>query len=110
MTRMAVAALACDQRAIQLDPNFALGYWAVGDDYTSLGEVGRANEYITKAFQLREHTSALEKLMITGYYYQFVTGELDKAAQTFREEVESYPRDDGAYQSLAGVFAEQGQY
>ena len=30
-----------------------MGYRAVGADYTSLGEVGRASEYYTKAFQLR---------------------------------------------------------
>src|SRR5207249_5494303 len=47
------AALSHDQRAIQLDPNFAMGYLAVGGDYRSLGEIGRASEYFTKAFQLR---------------------------------------------------------
>src|SRR5271163_2951117 len=35
------AALPYAQRAIQLDPNFAMGYAAVGTDYFSLGEVGR---------------------------------------------------------------------
>jgi hypothetical protein len=34
-----------DQRAIELDPNFATGYWAVGIDYFGLGELGRASEY-----------------------------------------------------------------
>ncbi len=45
------AALPYDQRAIQLDPNFAIGYRVVGNDYSNLGELGRANEYFTKAFQ-----------------------------------------------------------
>ena len=39
------AALPYDQRAIELDPNFAMGYQSLGDDYTSLGEMGRASEY-----------------------------------------------------------------
>ena len=86
------AALPYDQRAIELDPNFAMGYWAVGTDYSSLGELGRASEYYTKAFQLREHASEREKLAITANYYRNVTGELDKAAQTYQEEIESYPR------------------
>jgi tetratricopeptide (TPR) repeat protein len=87
------AALPYHQRAIELDPNFAMGYLAVGSDYFSLGELGRASEYFTKAFQLREHASEREKLAITADYYQNVTGELDKAAQTYQEEIESYPRD-----------------
>jgi serine/threonine protein kinase/tetratricopeptide (TPR) repeat protein len=104
------AALPYDQRAIQLDPNFSMGYLAVGWDYENLGEVGRASEYFSKAFQLREHASEREKLAISADYYQNATGELDKAAQTYQEEIETYPREYVAYDSLAGVYASQGQY
>jgi eukaryotic-like serine/threonine-protein kinase len=103
------AALPYDQRAIDLDPNFAMGYLAVGDRYSSLAELGRARDYYTKAFQLREHASEREKLEITADYYQNVTGELDKAAQTLQEEIESYPRDYQAHVDLGNVYAEQGQ-
>jgi eukaryotic-like serine/threonine-protein kinase len=104
------AALPYDQRAIQLDPNFALGYVAVGTDYNSLSEVGRASEYFTKAFQLREHASEREKLAIAATYYRNVTGELDKAAQTWQEMIESYPRRTIAYINLGLVYGAQGQY
>ena len=103
------AALPNDQRAIQLDPNFAMGYWAMGDDYFSLAELGRANEYYTKAFQLREHASERERLAIAAIYY-LTTGELDKAVQTYQEQIESYPRSVMAYINLGVAFAEQGQY
>ena len=104
------AALPFHQRAIQLDPNFALGYDQLGLDYYDLSEVGRASEYFSKAFQLREHASEWEKLAIAADYYLNVTGELDKAAQTYEEWIESYPRDQGAYSSLGVVYASQGQY
>jgi len=38
------AALPYHQRAIQLDPGFAMGYEQVGNDYYGVGELGRANE------------------------------------------------------------------
>ncbi|MGA8676697.1 MAG: adenylate/guanylate cyclase domain-containing protein [Candidatus Acidiferrales bacterium] len=104
------AALPYQQRAIELDPNFAMGYWAVGSDYFGLSELGRANEYFTKAFQLREHTSEREKLAIAAAYYLNVTGELDKAAQTYQECIESYPRELVAYVNLGIVYGTQGQY
>ncbi len=104
------AALPYHQRAIELDPNFAMGYRAVGNDYFGLGELGRASDYYTKAFQLREHASEREKLLITANYYQNVTGELDKAAQTYQEEIESYPRVSAGYGSLGNVYNAQGQY
>ncbi len=106
----AAAALPYDQRAIQLDPNFAMGYWAVGGDYVILGELGRASEYFTKAFQLREHASEREKLNIAADYYRIATGELDKAAQTYQETIESYPRKSGAYGALGTVYGAQGHY
>ena len=98
------------QHAIELDPNFAMGNLAVGQMYASRGEPARATEYYAKAFQLREHASEWEKLSIAANYYQNVTGELDKAAQTYQEEIESYPRRYEAYGLLGLVFDQEGQY
>jgi len=104
------AALPYDQRAILLDPNFALAYDELGLDYTNLGEAGRAREYFSKAFQLRDNAGHWERLAIAADYYLNVTGELDKAAQIYREWIDSYPRDDQAHLSLGVVYAAQGQY
>jgi tetratricopeptide (TPR) repeat protein len=104
------AALPYYQRAIELDPSFAMAYRAVGLAYAYVGQRGRAIEYHTKAFQLREHASERERLSIEAAYYSNVTGELDKAAQVYQEEIESYPREARAYGDLATVYSEQGQY
>jgi eukaryotic-like serine/threonine-protein kinase len=98
------------QRAIELDPNFAMGFRALGDQYAGLGQLKRANNYYTKAFQLRDHASEREGLEITGLYYQWVTGELDKAAQTFQEEIDNYPPEPSAYANLGVVYGQLGQY
>jgi tetratricopeptide (TPR) repeat protein len=104
------AALPYYQRAIEFDPSFAMAYRAVGLAYAYVGQRGRAIEYHTKAFQLREHASERERLSIEAAYYSNVTGELDKAAQVYQEEIESYPREARAYGDLATVYSEQGQY
>jgi tetratricopeptide (TPR) repeat protein/predicted Ser/Thr protein kinase len=104
------AALPYNQRAIQLDPNFAMGHSAMGEAYFSLGQLGRAAEYYSEAFQLREHASEREKLSIAADYYSHVTGELEKAAQTYQESIESYPQDYRAYNLLGIVYSAQGQY
>ena len=105
-----VAALLDYQRALQLDPNFAMGYWAVAAGYAGLGEVGRANEDFTKAFELREHASEREKLLFSAAYYENVTGQLEKATQTYQEWIAAYPRDLTAHLDLGNAYAEQGQY
>ena len=54
--------------------------------------------------------SAAQELTITADYYSIATGELDKAAQTFQKEIESYPREPIAYNRLGIVFSLRGQY
>jgi eukaryotic-like serine/threonine-protein kinase len=103
-------ALPFDQRSVQLDPSFAMGDFAVGYDYFVLGEVGEASKFFTKAFELSTQVSEREKLTIAAAYYQSVTGELDKAAQIYKERIASYPRDYRAYLDLAIVYGQQGQY
>jgi eukaryotic-like serine/threonine-protein kinase len=104
------AALPYFQRAIELDPNFAICYMSMGAAYITLGQVERGSEYYTKAFRLREHASEREKLAITAHYYSDVTGELDKAAQTYQEEIENYPKLPNGYSDLSIVYELQGQY
>jgi serine/threonine protein kinase/Tfp pilus assembly protein PilF len=106
----AAQSLPYGQRAIELDPNFAMAYEAVGIHYYNLAEPARAGEYLAKAFQLRERASVRERLRITASYYSSVSGELDKAAAAYQEEIANYPRDIAAYNNLGIVFAEQGQY
>jgi len=98
------------QHAIQLDPNFATGYQAVGNAYYSMNELERASEYYTKAFGLREHASEREKMDISATYYGTVTGEQDKAAKVYQELIESYPRDAGRFNNLGIVYGMLGQY
>ncbi len=97
------------QHAVQLDPNFAMAYLAMGWYYFGLTEMGEADPYFTKAFDLREHASKLEKLKIAADYYMNVTGELDKAAQAYDELAASYPRSPDAY-VMNITYAAQGQY
>ncbi|MGC1448762.1 MAG: serine/threonine-protein kinase [Candidatus Sulfotelmatobacter sp.] len=96
-------------RAIQLDPNFAMAYQGAGRCYSNLGQPERASEYQIRAFQLREHASEWEKLIISADYYQFVTGELDKAAQTYRDLLAN-PRAFGVYGALGAIYSELGEY
>ena len=72
--------------------------------------LGRASEYQGKAFENRSHSSEREKLAIAADYYRFVTGELDKSAQTYQEWIENYPRDDAAYSALGITYASLAQY
>lgn len=80
----------------------------MGNAYYGMAEVGRASEYLTKAFQLRDHASERERLRIAANYYTDVTGEQEKAAQTYQRWIASYPRDPTAHNDLGAVYTTQG--
>jgi len=98
------------QHAIELDPNFAMAYLQLGIAYLNLSEPGRASDCYAKAYQLRERTSDWEELIVEANYYTYATGELDKAEHTFQEEIETYPRNMKAYDGLASVYQQMGEY
>jgi len=98
------------QRAVDLDPNFALAYAAMGSNYFGLNEGGRGAEIMRKAYDLREKVSERERFAIEGAYYFFATGELEKAAQTWELWQQTYPRDGSAYLNVGVVSAALGNW
>ncbi len=105
-----LAALPFYQHAVELDPSFARAIQSAGIAYSNLGQADRANEYLSRAFQQREHASEREKLMITAGYYLNGIGDLDKAAEAMREWEDSYPRDDIPTGNLGFLYCQKGQW
>jgi tetratricopeptide (TPR) repeat protein len=81
------------KKAIELDPNFAMAHAALGTCYGNLGEIAAAAEQSHLAFQLRDRVSDLERFYIESHYYQYATGDLEKATQVYTEWGQTYPRD-----------------
>jgi serine/threonine protein kinase/tetratricopeptide (TPR) repeat protein len=98
-------------RAIQLDPNFALAYLNAGEDYLNMAQPAKSAEYISRAFELQDHADARQRAQIATTYYYTVTGELNKVAQTYQNEIAIYSGERVvAYTNLSIVYSEQGQY
>ncbi len=98
------------KRAIELDPNFARAYAALGVVYYNIGETKLAVENFNKAYELRNRVSPRERLQIEEYYYGFVTGQLDKALDTGSEWVRTYPKDHTPHAILGVIYAQLGRY
>ena len=81
------------ERAISLDPNFAMAYAALGSSYGSEGESARAVSYLQKAYDRREQLSERERFYVSSHYEMNATGDLEKANQIFRMWAQRYPQD-----------------
>jgi tetratricopeptide (TPR) repeat protein len=105
-----VAGFPYHKRALELDPNFALPHTSLASAYNNLGQHTLSREHATKAFDLRERVSEREKYRISAFYYAFVTGELDKAIETYELWKHSYPRDWLAVANLGNQYMKLGHW
>ena len=108
--RGAAEAIPFYQRAIELDPNFAVAYASLGGCYHNLGEPSLAAENTRKAYELRDRVSEREKFYIESRYYEFVTGDLEKARQSYELWAQTYPRDVVPAGNLNLIHDYLGQY
>jgi serine/threonine protein kinase len=96
------AAIPFYKRAIDLDPNFALAYTGLAVAYGNLRETDLAKENYQKAYDLRGRVSVREDYIISAYYYNDVTGEIEKANQTYELFSQAYPRAWTPHNNLGG--------
>jgi eukaryotic-like serine/threonine-protein kinase len=104
------AAIPYTRRAIELDPNFALAYAALGVLYSNLNQTSLAKENFQKAYDLRDHVTQKERFPIEAFYFSSVTGEIDKAIQTYTAWARTYPADSIPASDLGGSLVTVGQY
>lgn len=104
------AAIPLFQRAISLDPNFAMAYLRLGQAYQPLSELARCAENTRKAYELRGRTSESERLAISAFYEFVVTGNLEAARTSYQAWEQSYPRDDEPPTNLWTIYALTGNY
>jgi eukaryotic-like serine/threonine-protein kinase len=105
-----LAAVTFAQRAIKLDPNFAMAYALLGVGYGNLGEESLAAESYRKAFELRGRVSEPERLVIEGGYYGNTVGDIEKGRQIHELRAQTYPREWGPRNNLGVIYAAFGQY
>ncbi|MGB7553205.1 MAG: protein kinase [Candidatus Korobacteraceae bacterium] len=98
------------RKAIELDPNFAMAYALLGLNSAYLGQTGLAAENTRKAYELRDRVSERERLFIESNYYFMVTGNLEKARQSYELWAQVYPRDILPPGNLAALYVSLGHY
>jgi DNA-binding winged helix-turn-helix (wHTH) protein/Tfp pilus assembly protein PilF len=99
------------QRAIEIDPNFASAYAALGRMYGDIGETLLSAQNLRKAYELRNRASDQEKFFISVNYELQATGNLGKARQTCDLWAKAYPRAWLPHALLSGaVYTSLGKY
>jgi len=94
------AAVPFFERALELDPSFALAYARLGTIYRNFGEMEKAAEHQERAYDLRDRVSEHERFYITSHYFESL-GDLEKDVETLELFKRAYPREWIADHNLA---------
>jgi serine/threonine protein kinase/Tfp pilus assembly protein PilF len=98
------------KNAVRIDPNFAMAYARLAVFYGNTFQPDLAQEYAEKAFALRDRVSEHEKFYISEKYYNYVTGELDKAVEVLQAWEKEYPNDYIPHNNLGVNLTYLGRY
>jgi tetratricopeptide (TPR) repeat protein len=91
------------QRAVALDPEFAMAHAMIGFGHSSLGESTLGRQSLLMAYHLRQRASDAERFNIETLYDRDYTGNLERERQTLETWAETYPREPRAHSLLAGL-------
>lgn len=105
-----VVAVELLERAIAIDPQFALAHTTLSSIYGGFGETGRSEEYARLAYEHRDRVSERERLFITYQYHDRVTGDQLKAREALDVWKRTYPRDYRPSNALALLHIRLGDY
>jgi tetratricopeptide (TPR) repeat protein len=97
------------QRAVSLDPNFAMAYARMGTMYEGLGEVARGASAARRAYELRGRTSEWEKFYIAAFYDALFTGNMEAARASSELWAQTYPRDETPQSFLIVAYMQLGE-
>ncbi len=92
------------ERAIAIDPDFAMAYRSLSSAYSNLGNAEEMSKYSQKALESSARVSEKERLIIQAGVYRRSHDTVDKAIEIYEKLLESNPTDFLANQSLGIIY------
>jgi len=94
------------QKAVALDPEFAMAYRSMGSAYGNLGETPEQMKYYQKALEFRDRVSGRERLSIEGDYYRLSENTIELAIEAYRKLLALYPDDVIGHTNLGVLYSD----
>jgi tetratricopeptide (TPR) repeat protein len=98
------------QRALEIDPDFAMAHALLSGIYRNTGRSTEAGPHSQRAFELRDRVSERERYFISWRYYIDLAQAWDKALELSTSWTKTYPREAFAFNSLGLAQSAFGQH
>jgi serine/threonine protein kinase/predicted Zn-dependent protease len=100
MARDYKSSIALMEKAVAIDPGFAMAYRSMAAAYSNMGFRAQADACRQKAMELKDRISDRERWLIEGTFYMRTERTYDKALESIEKVVQLYPDDPVANNQL----------
>ncbi len=98
------------ERAVEIDPGFAMALARLSSIELNLGRPGRAREYARRAFEHADRLPGRERYFLEGRFFDGRWETYDRAIAAYEKAVELYPDHDVARNNLAILYGSLERY
>jgi tetratricopeptide (TPR) repeat protein len=95
------AAIPLLEKAVELDPNFAMALAKLSVVHGNLGDTEKAKEYASRAMENLDRLSDRERFYVEGRFYSLEPETTGEAVTAYKKVVEKYPDHTAARHNLA---------
>src|SRR6266511_827402 len=106
----ASAAAAPLEKAVDIDPNFALALTKLAVVHSNLGHSNLRRQYAERALQHVDRLTARERFYIEGYYYSDKVETLGKAIDSYKRALDLFPDAASSRNNLALLYLQLERY
>ncbi|UCE20739.1 MAG: protein kinase, partial [Candidatus Aminicenantes bacterium] len=96
------------EKAVELDPEFAIAYYYLGEMSTSLGNYDLALDKLKKAKTLSDKATEKERLSIDARYALLVENNTDKYLEILHDISKKYPKEKRIWHQLGSHYRGRG--
>jgi len=96
--------IALMEKAVALDPEFAMAYRSMGVSYNNLGLMAQSGDALRKALEFSGRLSRKEQYLIQGDMYRRSEETYAQAIEAYTRLLELYPRDTTGSQNLGTIY------
>jgi tetratricopeptide (TPR) repeat protein len=97
------------QRAVQLDPSFAMAWTKLGVAEGNLGHRAKSVEADKRAFQHVDHLTLRERLYVEAVYYTDSSETFQRGLDTYKKAIDLFPDHASAKHNLALTYFQLGR-
>ena len=92
------------KEAVRIDPEFAIAYKRISENYSYLDDFDQARKYAETALSVIHHISEREQYLVKGFAYTILEDSYERAINNYKKMLQLYPDDEDGNIYLGAIY------